>query len=179
MNRKALTGLVGLFLMIGAAACGSSPTSGNASSQSASTQRTLSAHDRASLRRINDLVSSFRKLEGKIAADTIAGSKIHSRSQYVRDDKPRIDKLSRTTQQVRLAVGSLDDTHLAALYTPLAEALDREAGHFQLFLNTLVQGSVSALPKIYKQLGQDEQHINNVVLEQLPKVRAYSRRYAG
>ena len=101
------------------------------------------------------------------------------RSQYIRTDKPRIDKLSRTAQQLRLAVGSLDDTHLAARDDPLAEALDQEAEHFQLFLNTLVQGDVSALQKIYTRLGQDEQHINNVALEQLPKVRAYARQYGG
>ena len=171
MNRKALASVLGLCLLTGAAGCGSS--------QSASSQRTLSAHDKASLRQINNLVSSFRKLEGEVGGDTIAGSKIRSRRQYIGTEKPRIEELSRTAQRLRLAVSSLDDTHLAALYTPLAEALDQEAGHVQLFLNTLIEGDVRALPKIYNRLGQDEQHINNVALEQLPKVRAYARRYGS
>jgi hypothetical protein len=171
VNGKALASVLGLCLLTGAAGCGSS--------QSASSQRTLSAHDQDSLKQINNLVSSFLKLESQVGADTIAGSKIRSRTQYIGTEKPRVDELSRTAQRLRLVVSSLDDTHLAALYTPLAEALDQEAGHLRLFLNTLIQGDVGVLPKIYKRLGQDEQHINSVTLEQLPKVRAYARRYGG
>jgi hypothetical protein len=172
VSKKALGSVLGLCVLIGAAGCGSSQNT-------RTTQRTLSAHDQAALKQIDRLLSSFRKREGEVGADTIAGSKIRSRSQYIRTEKPRIDQLSRTAQRLRLAVGFLDDTHLATLYTPLAEALDQEAGHLQLFLNTVIQGDVGALRKIYARLGQDEQHINNVVLEQLPKVRAYARQYGG
>lgn len=168
---KGLASVLGLCLLIGAAGCGSS--------QSTSSQRTLSAHDQAALKEINSLTSSFLQLEREVGADTIAGSKIRSRSQYIRTEKPRIDKLNRTVQQLRLAVGSLDDTHLAALYTPLAEATDQEAGDLQLFLNTLIQGHVAALQGIYTRLEQDEHRIDNVALEQLPKVRAYARQYGG
>jgi hypothetical protein len=181
MVKKVIAGIVGVFVLlvvIGVIVGPQKPNS-TATAASGSSQRTLSAHDQAALKQINSLTSSVRQLEGKVAGDTIAGSKIRSRSQYIRTEKPRIDKLNRTAQRLRLAVGFLDDVHLAALYTPLAEAIDQEGGDLALFVNTLVQGDGHALQKIYTRLGQDEQHINNVALEQLPKVRAYARQFGG
>jgi hypothetical protein len=118
-------------------------------------------------------------VEGEVAADTIAGSKIRSRGQFIRVEAPRIDTMNRTTRQIRLFVGDLGDTHLAVLYTPLASALNREVGDLELFLSALVEGEVPAVQMIYGQLGGDEQRITHVALAQLSKVRAYARQLGG
>jgi hypothetical protein len=56
----------------------------------------LSRHDQAAFKRIDGIVSSFRHLEAEISADTIGGSKVRSRSEYVRRERPRIEELNRT-----------------------------------------------------------------------------------
>jgi hypothetical protein len=136
---------------------------------------TLSAHDQATLRKIDPLVTQFRTLEGQIGADSIQGSKVRSRAQYLTTEGPRVDQLSRVAQMVRLDVASFDDVKLASLYDPMAEAFDQEAGDMQMFFNSVKADDVKAAQAAYSKLGQDEQHINNVALEQLPKVRTYAR----
>jgi hypothetical protein len=143
-------------------------------------QRTISAHDQADLKHMHDLTSSFGQLEGKIAADTSSGSsKFRSLSQYIQAEKPRIDTLNSTAHQFRLAVGSFDDTHVTALYTPVAKAMEQEGSDWALLLNTVIQGDRTGMQKAYGRVGQDEQHINNVVLQQQPKIRAYARQFVG
>jgi hypothetical protein len=46
-------------------------------------------------------------------------------------------------------------------------------------LNTIIQGNAPGLRSVYARLGADEQHVNNVALEQYPKVRAYARQLGG
>jgi hypothetical protein len=116
------TVVVGALLGFVLAGCGSSSPK-------------LSSHDQAALKRIGALLATFRGLEAQISADTIAGSRVSSRSQYIRIERPRIEQLGSTAQQLRHEVSSLDDSKITGLYAPLADAVDKEANDLTLFLN--------------------------------------------
>jgi hypothetical protein len=146
---------------------------------SSGSSQSLSKHDQAAFAQINRLVTEFIAQERMIAKDTIAGSKITSAADYVRRDGSRITQINETAQQIRLDVGSLNDRAASKLYDPLSEALSQEADDLSLFLKSIKAGGASAIQQAYDRIGADEEHINNVVLQQLPKVQAYAKKLHG
>jgi hypothetical protein len=135
----------------------------------------LSPHDEASFTRINGLVATFQGLEGQVATGTVAGSKVNGLAEYARIERPRIKRLDKAARQLRLVVGSLDDRKAAALYTPLAKALDQEARDFESLLTSVTRGDLKGVRRVYAHLDQDRHRINQVAREQLPKVQAYAK----
>lgn len=147
------------LLALGIGACGSSPP------------RVLTP-DQARLGRIDCLLSRLTRLEGTINADPVAGSRRRKHASYVRTEKPLIDEFDRTAQQLRQEVASLHSVP-AMLYGPLVEVIGQEAHDLKRFLNSVVARDAASVRADSTRLGQDERRINQVALEQFPKVRAY------
>jgi hypothetical protein len=139
----------------------------------------FSKGDEQRLHRMRQLVRVYITREAAIGADTIAGSKIRGPEEYVRVVGPKIHALSGTVQSLRTTYAELDDPKLASLYVPLVEAVDREASDLELFLNTVKQHDAKGVQRVYARIGADERRVNNVVLEQLPKAKAYAKKLGG
>jgi hypothetical protein len=139
----------------------------------------LSSHDKATLAQIDSLVTQYIRLDHEIAADTVAGSKIHTQTAYFRIDGPRIDQLNQKAQTIRKDARSFDDATAARLYEPLAASLDREASDLEMLLHGLKTGNLRSARAAYTRVGNDERHIRTVAAQQLPRVRAYAQKISG
>ncbi len=148
------------LLALGIGACGSSPP------------RVLTP-DQARLGRIDRLLSQLTLVEGTINPDPVAGSRRRKHASYVRTEKPLIDQFDGMAQQLRQEVASLHSVQPAMLYGPLVEVIGQEAHDLKRFLSSVVARDAASVRADSTRLGQDERRINQVALEQFPKVRAY------
>ncbi len=154
------------LLALGIGACGSSA-------------RRVPNPDQARLGQIDRLLSELTRLEGTINADPVAGSRRRKHASYVRTEQPLIDQFHRTALQLRHEVASLHDAQPAMLYSPLVEAVGQEAHDLERFLSFVIARDAAGVRAVATRLGPDERRINQVALEQFPKVRAYVVRVGG
>lgn len=153
--------LVASLLALGIVGCGSS---GQPSSSA----------DRISLHRIDGLLSALTQLQGQINADPFAGTRPGGHSEYVAAEAPLIARFGAASRELAQRVAALKDVEGVKLYTPLAEVNHRAAQDLRVFLNAVLARDRASATRASTQLSSDEQRINEVAIEQFPKVRAYA-----